>query len=167
MIKPCSNSRFFSVIILAFIASTSGQVSAWNSKDGSLEVHGFVDSTTHGRLDYGLSKQRIRGQVEWSKIFKPNGVFSEISMHGTFRAVYDGAFDLNSDEYGDDSGSNVFGRSSGLGNLETPWGMSPVTAGNPNLPGGGDFGFDLGVNPDVGLKRVSGVDSQELPCLLR
>ncbi len=166
MIKPCSNTRFLSVVILAFLASTSTQVGAWNSKDGSLEVHGFVDSTTHGRFDYGLSKQRVRGQVEWSKIFKPNGVFSEISMHGTFRAVYDGVYDLNSDEYGDDSGGAVMGRSSGstvpVTNLpslvfpnETAWGASPVTAGVPLLPGGGDFGFDLTANPNEGLKRVS------------
>jgi uncharacterized protein DUF1302 len=146
-------SRFVTAVF--FVSAFTSNVSAWNSKDGTLEVHGFLDSTTHARLDYGISKQRMRGQVEWSKIFKPNGLFSEISMHGTLRATYDGAYDLNDDEYGDSSGSNVFGRSSGLGNLETPWGMSPVSAGNPNLPGGGNFGFNLTTNPDTGLKRVS------------
>lgn len=138
---------------------------AWNSKDASLEVHGFLDTTTHARLDYGISKQRIRGQIEWSKIFKGNGLFSEISMHGTFRATYDGVYDINSNDYGDSSGGAVFGRSSGssipitgLPSIpipsETPWGQSPVSAGNPTLPGGGGFGFDLATNPNEGLKRV-------------
>ncbi len=156
MKKSCSCTRVASSIAAVTFLTTAlvTNVSAWNSKDGSLEVHGYADSTTHGRLDYGLSKQRIRGQLEWSKIFKPNGMFSEISMHGTLRATYDAVYDLNDKDYGDSSGSNVFGNSSAFGGLDTPWGMSPVTAGNPGLPGGGGFGFDMTANPDVGLKRV-------------
>jgi hypothetical protein len=43
---------------------------AWSSADGTLEVHGYVDSTTHERLHgYGLSKQRFRGQLEFGKDF--------------------------------------------------------------------------------------------------
>lgn len=36
------------------------------------------------------------------------GAFSEVSINGTFRATYDGVYDLNSDEYGDGAGGAVF-----------------------------------------------------------
>ncbi len=135
-------------VIACALVISSGQVSAWNSKDGTLELHGFLDNTYHNRDDYGITKERVRGQIEWSKVFKPTGLFSEISFHGTLRATYDGVYDLNDDEYGDRSGGSVFGSSSGIpighaNGLQTPWGHSPVTANNPGLPGGGGFGFDL------------------------
>ena len=168
MKKPWSYSGLARSVATVVVLSLTciSNVSAWNSKDGSLELHGFLDSTTHQRIDYGNTKQRVRGQLEWSKIFKPTGLFSEISMHGTLRATYDGVYDLNSDEFGDSSGGSVMGRSTGTNipitgipalvvPAETPWGMSPVTAGNPTLPGGSGFGFDLTANPNSGLKRVS------------
>ena len=146
-------------VITCALVITSPQVSAWNSKDGTLEIHGFLDNTYHNRKDYGITKERVRGQIEWSKIFKPTGLFSEISFHGTLRATYDGVYDLNDNEYGDRSGGTVFGSSSGIpighaNGLQTPWGFSPVTANNPALPGGGGFGIDLVTNPNEGLKKV-------------
>ncbi len=136
---------------------------AWTSGDGTTEIHGFVDDTHHQRNDYGIVKQRMRGQLEISKEFEPIGIFSELSFHGIFRATYDGVYDWNSSGYGDDSGHAVFGSSSalpflgdGTGRQQTPWGQSPVTAGNPLLPGGGGFGFNTVTNPNVGLKRVGG-----------
>jgi hypothetical protein len=144
-----------------------GNAGAYSSADGSLEVHGFVDSTTHQRMDYGLSKQRFRGQVEFSKFFGPVGLFSEFSVHGVLRATYDAAYDFNDDQFGDEAGRTAYGSSSGIPNgtatgLRTPWGNSPVTAGNPALPGGGGFGFNHNdpnapfYNPATGLKRVGG-----------
>ena len=132
---------------------------AWNSKDGTLTIHGFLDNTYHHRADYGITKERVRGQIEWSKIFKPTGLFSEISFHGTLRATYDGVYDLNEDTFGKLAGGSVYGSSSGIpighaNGLQTPWGHSPVTANNPALPGGGGFGIDLGTNPNEGLKKV-------------
>ena len=154
-------------------------VSAWNSKDGTLTIHGFVDNTYHNRDDYGITKERVRGQVEWSKIFKPTGLFSEISFHGTLRATYDGVYDLNDDTFGKRSGGPVSTTSSGSGvvlpvaigpddvphlvnvtvalggsTVDSPWGASPVSAGVPALPGFGGFGFDTVANPNEGLKRV-------------
>ena len=103
------NIRRFSLTLLSSaiagaIAIAPLSVSAWNSRDGTLEIHGFLDNTYHHRDDYGITKERVRGQIEWSKIFKPTGLFSEISFHGTLRATYDGVYDLNDDTFGKRSG---------------------------------------------------------------
>ena len=165
------NLTLLSGVIACALVISPGQVSAWNSKDGTLELHGFLDNTYHNRDDYGITKERVRGQIEWSKVFKPTGLFSEFSFHGTLRATYDGVYDLNDDEFGDRSGGSVSVvssgtaiRTTGLPNI-TPghplwgtdeWGNSPVKAGVPALPGGGGFGFDTVANPNEGLKRVGG-----------
>ncbi len=169
------NLTLLSGVIACALVISPGQVSAWNSKDGTLELHGFLDNTYHNRDDYGITKERVRGQIEWSKIFKPTGLFSEISFHGTLRATYDGVYDLNDDEFGDRSGGAVTATSSGSG-VYLPigigegapmiinavpagtrdWGNSPVSRGVPALPGGGGFGFDTVANPNEGLKRVGG-----------
>ncbi len=177
--------RFFLTLLSSAIAGavaiTPLTVSAWNSSDGTLTIHGFVDNTYHHRDSYGITKERIRGQVEWSKIFKPTGLFSELSFHGTLRATYDGVYDLNDDTFGKRSGGPVTTTSSGSGvflpvgfgpdaepqvvnvsvltnhpTVDAPWGFSPVSAGVPALPGGGGFGFDTTVNPNEGLKKVGG-----------
>lgn len=146
-------------------ALLSAPASAWLSADQTLELHGFADSTTHQRADYGLSKQRFRGQLEFNKQLPNLGPFTGISLNGTIRMTYDAAYDWNADDFGDEAGGPVFGSSSALSSigtpgadtvngLQTPWGFSPVTAGNGALPGGGGFGFDLGANPNVGLKKV-------------
>jgi len=143
---------------------------AYQSMDRTFELHGFVDSTTHQRFNgQGLSKQRFRGQLEFSKYFEPVGPFSEVSLHGVLRATYDSHVDFNDNDFGDEAGapgnSPSFGASTGIPNgtasgLRTPWGASPVTAGNPALPGGGGFGFNATdpnapfYNPAEGLKRV-------------
>lgn len=150
-------------VAFLLVALAPAPVQAWNSRDGTWTVHGFIDNTYHNRDGYGITKQRVRGQVEWSKRFKPQGLFSELSFHGTLRAVYDGVYDMNDDDFGDRSGGAVFGSSSGrpdpnrhYNGLQTPWGASPVTSGDDNLPGGGGFGFDTAANPNGGLKRVGG-----------
>ena len=180
------NIRRFSLTLLSSaiagaIAIAPLSVSAWNSKDGTLEIHGFLDNTYHHRDSYGITKERVRGQVEWSKIFKPTGLFSEISFHGTLRATYDGVYDLNDDTFGKRSGGPVTTTSSGTGvvlpvaigpndvphlvnvtralggtTVDNPWGASPVSAGVPALPGFGGFGFDTAANPNEGLKKVGG-----------
>ena len=158
------NIRRFSLALLSSAIAGAFAIAplsapAWNSKDGTLTIHGFLDNTYHHRTDYGITKERMRGQVEWSRIFKPTGLFSELSFHGTLRATYDGVYDLNDDTYGKRAGGSVSGSSSGIpighaNGLQTPWGRSPVTANNPALPGGGGFGIDLVTNPNEGLKKV-------------
>ena len=109
------NLTLLSSAVACAIAITPLTVSAWNSKVGTLELHGFLDNTYHHRDDYGITKERVRGQIEWSKIFKPTGLFSEISFHGTLRATYDGVYDLNDDTFGKRSGGPVATTSSGSG----------------------------------------------------
>ena len=79
------NIRRFSFTLLSSalagaLAVAPLTASAWNSRDGTLEIHGFLDNTWHHRDSYGITKERVRGQVEWSKIFKPVGLFSELSL---------------------------------------------------------------------------------------
>ena len=141
--------------ILALVVS--GNALGWMNADQTLELNGFLDSTTHQRADAGLSKQRFRGQLEFSKQVNNWGSFTEISLNGTIRITYDGVYDFNSDDFGKSAGSpqnNIV--SSAFPSFIPPssWGASPVSAMNPGLPGGGGFGFDLTVNPNDGLKRV-------------
>ena len=165
-----SRPGFTGLMVAAFVASVfSASAGAWSSADQTLVLHGFVDNTTHQRADYGVSKQRFRGQLEFGKQINNFGPFTGVSLNGTLRATYDGVYDWNSDDFGDTSGGSVFGSSSALpipgpsaNGLQTPWGFSPVTAGNPGLPGGGGFGFNSTdptaprYNPNIGLKRVGG-----------
>jgi hypothetical protein len=76
----------------------------WYSQDGSLEVRGFLDSSSYFRRSVGLTKQRFQGQLEFAKDFRPSrGLFSEFSIAGTLRASYDAVYDING-EYGDNAG---------------------------------------------------------------
>ena len=135
---------------------------AWTSKDGTWEVHGFVDQTTHYRFsgdEEGLSKNRSRAQLEFSKYFKlkPGGLFSEVSLHGTLRATYDSAFDLNSD-FDDDAGGPVQLDNAG-GPVALTGGFNPlfmtavppsplaafgVVPTTPTVPFGGGLGGGMG-----------------------
>lgn len=158
MSRSCSMRplRTWPIGLTAMLALTLGIVggaSAWQNADQTLEIHGFVDSTTHQRADYGLSKQRFRGQLEFSKQLQNWGKVTGISLNGTLRAVYDGVYDWNSDDFGSSAGGPVFGSSSGVPNgtasgLQTPWGGSIVGTGVLG------FGFDTVANPNIGLKKV-------------
>ncbi len=62
------NIRRFSLTLLSGIFACvlvilPAHVTAWNSKDGTLELHGFLDNTYHNRDDYGITKERVRGQI--------------------------------------------------------------------------------------------------------
>ena len=79
----------------------------------------------------GLSKFRNTLQLEGTKLLGNLGAFSEVSINGTFRATYDGVYDLNSDEYGDGAGGAI---------ALTP--VIPATPAGFNVPPGG--GIPLG-----------------------
>lgn len=79
-----------------------------NTGDDTLEISGFVENATYFRDHVGLSKFRNTLQLEGTKILGGIGAFDEVSINGTFRATYDGVYDLNSDEYGDGAGGAVF-----------------------------------------------------------
>lgn len=155
---------------------TTGTSAIWYSEDRSLEVQGFVDETVHQRFgdEDGISKLRTRAQLEFSKFFEPQNVFSEFSLHGTLRATYDGAYDVNDDLWGDESGDSVLMQSLGGPDVGlpsgVPWGAAPnpfvspvvLPGTNPFVSGTSPFlnGFFLGpnggTNPNEGLRILNG-----------
>ena len=121
-------------VIVCFIASwmTMQPTSAADA-----EYRGFIENVTFVRdHGIGLSKARTTLQFEFSKTFKPTGLFSEFSIHGTLRGSYDAVYDLNDDEYGKNSGGPV----------------SFAAPGNPaflaSLPGAPPFAPIISTNPE-------------------
>lgn len=96
---------FLLMVVMVMVYQTA--MAGYTSNDGTLTATGFVDSATFVRKDEDLTKQRIQGQLEFGKIFKPRGFFSELSLHGTFRASYDAVYDINDDTYGKKAGGPV------------------------------------------------------------
>ncbi|WP_246590883.1 DUF1302 family protein [Georgfuchsia toluolica] len=102
---------------------------------------GAVDSSTPWRADIyyqnhtayrgkdatgetvGLSKFRNTIQVEADK-----GVNDGWAIHSVLRGTYDGVYDMNSGEFGNDAGGAINMQSTTPGGyLSTPWGTGPVT----------------------------------------
>lgn len=92
-------------VIVCFITSW---MTMQSTSAADAEYRGFIENVTfirdHG---IGLTKARTTLQFEFSKAFKPTGLFSEFSIHGTLRGSYDAVYDLNDDEYGKNSGGPV------------------------------------------------------------
>ncbi len=93
--------------VLVMLTGAQTAVAGYRSADGTLSATGFVDSATFVRKDEDLTKQRLQAQLEFGKLFRPRGIFSELSMHGTFRASYDAVYDINDDTYGSEAGGPV------------------------------------------------------------
>ncbi len=92
-------------VIACFIASW---VTMQPASAADAEYRGFIENVTFVRQHgIGLSQARTTLQFEFSKAFKPTGLFSEFSIHGTLRGSYDAVYDLNDDEYGKNSGGPV------------------------------------------------------------
>jgi hypothetical protein len=126
---------------------SGGQVLAYSSEDGSTQVNGFVENATYSRRNVGLSKMRNTVLIEGSKDYGEQGAFSNVSFVGTFRATYDGVYDLNDDEFGDNAGGAINMQSVG-GSGSTVWGQSDVSTGVLG------FGFDTTENPNEGLVNL-------------
>lgn len=71
------------------------------------ETRGYLENSTHVRESVGLSRFRNRIQFEFNRDLGNRGIFSDVNINGTFRASYDGVYDLNDDEFGDDSGDSL------------------------------------------------------------
>ncbi len=156
--------KYFQAAIAALLFSAC-TAQAYESEDGSFTAHGYIENATYQRFHgVGLSKIRNTGQVEVSKDFGAVGLFSSFSFNGTLRGTYDAVYDVNDDEFGDNAGAPISFTSGGVpagvlgpgapavpAGITTPWGSSIVTAGNPGLPGGGGFGFNVANNPNEGL----------------
>jgi uncharacterized protein DUF1302 len=86
------------------LVGMSSNTFAWTSKDGSWVANGYLENSTHQRPGVGISRQRSRGQLEWSKTIGSVGIFRNVSMSGTLRGSYDAAYDINDDDYGNSAG---------------------------------------------------------------
>lgn len=128
-IKPLAVA--FALTGLVGLSIPQQAVAAIDTGDDTLEISGFVENATYFRNKVGLSKFRNTLQLEGTKLLGNLGAFSEVSINGTFRATYDGVYDLNSDEYGDGAGGAI---------ALTP--VIPATPAGFNVPPGG--GIPLG-----------------------
>ena len=107
------------------------------------EINGFIENDTHYRDGRGLSKFRNTLQLEMNKDLGQRGIFSNITVNGTFRATYDGVYDLNDSEWGDKAGGPIMLQDTLLPPPSVPHGGGIV------LPGGD---FSLADNPNDGLE---------------
>lgn len=105
-LKPLAAA--FALAGLVGLSISQQAVASIDTGDDTLEISGFVENATYFRNKVGLSKFRNTLQLEGTKLLGNMGSFSEVSINGTFRATYDGVYDLNSDEYGDGAGGAVF-----------------------------------------------------------
>lgn len=141
---------------LAWAIMASALVTAGAQANEPAEWHGFIENNSHSQNRVGLTKFRNTAQLEGSKNLGSNGFFDNISLHGTFRATYDGVYDLNDDDFGKNAGSpilleNIGGPVSGAPSLLVPHGSGLVSNGtaffgfnstDPNAPN---------YNPNEGL----------------
>jgi len=106
LLKPFIST--IAIASLAAIAYSQPSYASIDTGDETLELTGFIENATYFRNKRGLSKFRNTMQFEGTKYLKDFGNFSEISINGTFRATYDGVYDLNSSEFGDGAGGAAF-----------------------------------------------------------
>jgi hypothetical protein len=107
------------------------------------EIGGYIENDTHYREGRGLSKFRNTLQLEMNKDIGARGIFSSINFNGIFRATYDGVYDLNDGEWGDEAGGAIQLQDTLLPPPSVPHGGGIV------LPGG-DFSNEA--NPNEGLE---------------
>ena len=126
------------------------------AQDSEWEIAGFMENVTHVRDDVGISKFRNTAQLELFRQFDTDG-FSSFSVNAILRGTYDGVYDLNSDEFGEDSGGSVLMRGIGApagtlgpGTPAIPEHFVPFGGGIVTAPLGA-FGFDTTANPNEGL----------------
>jgi len=125
--SDCCVKIFAGLLLLAiWLPSAHAE---YNSRDGSLTARGFVEVNAFTRKDVGLTKGAVTGQLEFSKYWKPRGLFSEVSLTGTFRASYDSAYDINDDEWGKNAGGSLTYQAPG-----NPALFNFITQGNPPFP---------------------------------
>lgn len=112
-----------------------------------MQFTGYYENATFVRDSAGLSKFRNTVQVNADKKFGTLGElnFNNVAFHGTFRATYDGVYDLNSSEYGNDAGGAVNLEN----NIAGPG--STVPHGGGIRPPGTFFGFNDARNPNEAM----------------
>lgn len=145
----------FALAGLMVISIPQQTLAGIDTGDDTLEISGFVENATYFRDEVGLSKFRNTLQLEGEKILGNIGAFSEVSINGTFRATYDGVYDLNSDEYGDGAGGSITLEGSGAPSALHGQGLGSIDPDSPYfgapLPPGNAFGFNTVTNPNSDL----------------
>jgi len=102
------NRRVFSQVLLAgAVAAMTMSGSQAIAANRAIETRGFVEHSTHVRDSIGLTRFRNRLQYEFNIDAGDRGIFRDVSINGTLRATYDGVYDINDSDYGDDSGSSL------------------------------------------------------------
>lgn len=166
--KVLSKAMLLGAAATMAITPAYGQESEW-------ELAGFVENVTHIRDDVGLTKFRNTAQLELYRDFGSKGIFSSFSVNAILRGTYDGVYDLNEGDFGNDAGgpiNNFQGVGVPAGTLGpgspaipehyTPYGQSVITAGSAGLPPTHQFGFDTTTNPNQGLALLgSALHGQE------
>lgn len=132
--KPKTLSAVSALFTVGLIGHVAAEDAQWN---------GYYENATYLRNDVGLSKFRNTLQLEGKKRFDDSTVFSNISVNGTFRLTYDGVYDLNKDEFGNDAGGAV--------QIENSVANNTVPHGGGLTVPGTYLGFDLAKNPNQGL----------------
>ena len=127
--KPYSTSQITAVssllctLVLVLLPAPSAHAQ-------ETEVRGFVENATYVRSHgVGLTKSRTTLQVELSRAWQDQGIFSELSVNGTFRGSYDAVYDLNDDTFGKNSGRSVSFPAPG-----NPAFFGLLATGDPNTP---------------------------------
>ncbi|GAC18659.1 DUF1302 family protein [Paraglaciecola arctica] len=105
-------------------------------------VNGYFENATYIRDGVGLSKFRNTLQIEAEKSFKSTGSLSNMSVNGTFRVTYDGVYDLNEDDFGNQAGGAI----SLENTIEGP-GSTVIFGEGLALP----FTFDTANHPNEGM----------------
>jgi hypothetical protein len=104
-LKSTSHFTALQVILTGLVATFMIAPTA-SARD--TEFRGFVENATFYRQHgVGLTKSRTTLQMELSRAWQSSGLFSEVSVAGTFRGSYDAVYDLNDDEFGKNSGRAV------------------------------------------------------------
>lgn len=101
------NRRVLRRSLLAGAVAMFGFSGAQLSAAESVETRGYVEHSSHVRDGVGLTRFRNRVQFEFNMDAGDRGIFSNVSINGTIRATYDGVYDLNDDEFGDESGDSL------------------------------------------------------------
>lgn len=107
-----------------------------------VRVNSYIENATYLRKDVGLSKFRNTLQIEAEKNYKTSGIFSNVSLSGTFRLSYDGVYDLNDKDFGKKAGGAI-----SLENIAAGAGTSVAFGEGLALP----FTFNNADNPNNGM----------------
>jgi len=140
-----SEPGFFSIAgKTALMLSLLGAMLQIQAKD-TIDTAGFVENATHYRETRGLTKFRNTAQFEFSKGFGSKFGASSFKLNGTFRATYDGVYELNDDEFGDNAGGSIMLQNGGVAQfMPTDY-----------VPFGGGLGFDdPGMPPTMGFLPI-------------